>query len=159
VGVWRGFRIVVLMCSIIVVWLFVDTLKIYKCFNRDITTDWDGVAVGVVVLAVRGIVGRLSKYLLNNFPQCLIIGFLNVWNCVVAVVICVVIMGAAVVVSIVVVVSGVVVVVSVVIVVVCVALSWMIEKVNVWVTGSSRNKVVLYFIPSGCCALCFMSMQ
>ena len=85
-------------------------------------------------------------------PQYLVKDILAVWKCGVAVVIYVVIMGAAVVVSIVVVVSGVVVVVSVVIVVVCVALSWMIEKVNVWVTGSSRNKVVLYFIPSGCCA-------
>jgi len=44
------------MGSFIVVWLFVDTLKIfYRCFNRD------GVAVGVVVLAVKEIVGRLSK--------------------------------------------------------------------------------------------------
>jgi len=54
VGVWRGFRVVIMMGSFIVVWLSVDTLKIYRCFN------WDGVAVGVV-LAVRGIVGRLSK--------------------------------------------------------------------------------------------------
>jgi len=93
-------------------------------------------------------------------------------------------MGAAVVVSIVVVVLVVVVVVSVVVVVVCAAVfvsvvvvvsfvvvvvcdvlsclstrSWMIEEGNVWVIVWSRSKVVLWFIPSGCCALCTISMQ
>jgi len=86
-------------------------------------------------------------------------------------------MGAAVVVSIVVVILVVVVVVSVVAVVVCAAVVvsvvvvvvcdalsclstqiWMIEDVNVWVICWGRSKVVLWFIPSGCCA-CSMSMQ
>jgi len=87
-------------------------------------------------------------------------------------------MGAAVVVSIVVVILVVVVVVSVVAVVFCAAVvvsvvvvvvcdvlsclstrSWMIEEGNVWVIVWSRSKVVLLFIPSGCCALCTISMQ
>jgi len=79
-------------------------------------------------------------------------------------------MGAEVVVFIVVVVPVVVVVVPVVVVVVLVVAvcdvlsclstrSCMIEEVNVWVIGWSRSKVVLCFIPFGCCALSSMSRQ
>jgi len=63
VGVWRGFRVVILMGSFIVVWLSIDILKIYRCFNRDITA-----AVSLVLLSVRrkaDVVGDLSKELLN----------------------------------------------------------------------------------------------